>query len=607
MTNTDRIFIGSEEEFENIVNKNKLIVYSTVLANTNSAGDVDDIVQETFIYAYYNFGALREAEKLTSWLCGIARNKSRTLTKKRRETLIDDLTDEPVSVSAEDVYIENYAREEVIRQINSLSEKLRETITLFYIGGKSIKEIAEILLIPEGTVKFRLNDGRKKLKLKKELAEIMAIEKNKIADTELYAKVKENIDTANDYIYKQNKKKDASELCDKTLAMISENPSFVSEAADDPERLLVNLYHAKAAAINLVESGEEHVKYLAKAVEIVEKAVEKSGDLKWLANEYSYYSNSLSNAGKEKDANIYVQKAIEAAEKSGDKKLYASNLFWQATKYWESSAMERGIDSYKKVLEFKEELKGDCTYALANGSYKALSAIKAKGKMQDLKQFISVCPGVKYTEGKAVLCGEPGFSAPGGVYLHPLHDIIECISDVDNLILDNNFKEGYTLEKEGFSYTYTPVKRRLEVVSMAESITVIAGSFTGCIHTRIIGTPTDPDDDTSRMAELNRKVNGVVDVWFAPNVGIIKASEKPIIGDHGYTMELTEYKINNPDESELIKKYFPIAEGNMWRYDTFDKDGNPLRDRMDYECVFEVEDVSEENNLISHWGYAYNK
>ena len=48
--------------------------------------------------------------------------------------------------------------------IDSLPEKIRLTVILFYIEDYSIKEIKEILRIPEGTVKSRLNKGRALLK-----------------------------------------------------------------------------------------------------------------------------------------------------------------------------------------------------------------------------------------------------------------------------------------------------------------------------------------------------------------------------------------------------------------------------------------------------------
>ena len=49
------------------------------------------------------------------------------------------------------------------RSVRSLPEKFREVIYLFYYAGQSIKEIAETLRIPQGTVKSRLNHAKKAL------------------------------------------------------------------------------------------------------------------------------------------------------------------------------------------------------------------------------------------------------------------------------------------------------------------------------------------------------------------------------------------------------------------------------------------------------------
>lgn len=189
---TDRIFTGAEKNFEDIVNENKLIVYSTVMAALYNSAEVDDIVQETFIYAYYNYQTLREKNKLTSWLCTIARNKAKKVNKIYGKTIyLNDLSDLLTDSPAENTVMEMYRKAEIMREVGKLSDVLRETILLYYIAEKSTREIAEIFSIPEGTVRFRLSEGRKKLK--KELMKIMSTEKRIIESNELYEKVKADI------------------------------------------------------------------------------------------------------------------------------------------------------------------------------------------------------------------------------------------------------------------------------------------------------------------------------------------------------------------------------------------------------------------------------
>ena len=598
---SEKIYLGDEKDFENIVNENKLAVYSTVLANLNTVGEVDDIVQETFIYAYYNFQTLRDRDKITHWLCGIARNKSRTFNKSRKNlTAFDDTMQNGFETSSvEDIYIENYERGEIMREIYKLSDKLRETVILYYIGEKPIKEISQILEIPEGTVKFRLAEARKKLK--KELVNIMSNEKKEIAVNELYAKIQKNIDTAKKYS-RESKKKEASDLCDETFKMIENYPSFAEKAVDsddEPKKLLYNLYHAKAEALHLIENTDE---YLTKALHLAEELANKTSDWRWLANEYYYYAIRVSKKG-EID---YLAKAVEYAKKTGDNKLYAMCLFWQA-----NGDKANGLEKFQEIVSLKEDLynrNSVSTYVLSNGYCKVLNALKnAEVDINnEIVEYMSVCPGVKYENGKALLCGEPGASRIRGLNENVIEDVFVYADFGNGIILDNNFKVGYKFEGEESSYSFKNKKFVTEIIAMNEEVSVLAGDFKGCIHVRRSETLGDSEDDKGDRAKLNRETSGIRDVLFAQNVGIVKMTFEAISGRKEH-FELSEYNITNADETELIKKYLPIALGNIWKYMSFDSDGKPFSEKYEIENVFEVEYVSEEYNAISNWAYDYPK
>ncbi len=603
---TNKIYTGSEKEFENIVNRNKLIVYSTVMAYLHNGGEVDDIVQETFIYAYYNYQSLRENNKLTSWLCAIARNKAKKYYQTANKTVsLDEFSEKSDTNSTEDNFMEAYQRTEIINEVYKLSNKYRETILLYYIAEKSIKEIAEILSIPEGTVRSRLTESRKKLK--KGLVGIMSTEKNNIINNELYEKVQNNINKAYEYS-KNNQKKEASELCDETIKMISEYSSFTNGDENNPLKLLYNLYHAKAFSLEYVTEKEKQLEYLKKALELVEK----SGDFKWLAKEYINYGINISNAGKTTEASEYYAKAIETAAKADDKVLLAEAMYWQANSFYGSNEREKALEQFSKIVDLKDELLANqrnvWLYGLANGSYKILNSAKSKGHLEDICEFQSTLPGIRYTENKAVLHGEPGYSDPGGYRIKPIVDIFVVISKLDD-ILRNDFVNGYTEEKDRFSYSYNPVKTKLEVLSTDEKIVVSGETFSECIHIQYTDTVTDGADDTSWQANLNRKISGIVNAWFAPDIGVVKITKEHTYSNEvgGFSIELSSYNINNKGETELRKKYLPLAVGNIWKYETFREDGSPLSDTFEYENVFEVEYASDEYNYISNWGYAYKK
>lgn len=116
--------------------------------------DCEDAVQEALINAWLHRSSLREERYFDTWLIRILLNACKNLRRGQR-------------IMAE--IPEQYpAREEGDRQVHEalmgLPEKLRLAMVLHYIEGYEIKQIAEILKIPAGTVKWRLHEGRAALR-----------------------------------------------------------------------------------------------------------------------------------------------------------------------------------------------------------------------------------------------------------------------------------------------------------------------------------------------------------------------------------------------------------------------------------------------------------
>lgn len=66
-------------------------------------------------------------------------------------------------ISAENVAIDNYTKEQLIQNVDKLSDKHRLPVVLFYFEDMDYSECAATLGIPMGTLKSRLNTARKKL------------------------------------------------------------------------------------------------------------------------------------------------------------------------------------------------------------------------------------------------------------------------------------------------------------------------------------------------------------------------------------------------------------------------------------------------------------
>jgi len=174
------MFPGSENEYEQSVmrEENKRAVWLTASKYLKTRGDIEDIMQETFIFAYFYYGKLEDKSKLKAWLCGIARNKSREFIRgsSRESALFDEMSDLPDLSTPESIYIEREDKEHLQKIISELPEETAKTVRLRYFEGKSIEEIAQILEIKPGTVKSRLHNARNKLELK--LREVYTMPEN---------------------------------------------------------------------------------------------------------------------------------------------------------------------------------------------------------------------------------------------------------------------------------------------------------------------------------------------------------------------------------------------------------------------------------------------
>lgn len=148
-------------------------LYRFCLTLTRAKDLADDLYQETFILAL-NYSQEIQEESFRSLLFRLAHRKWKDKQRKwaRRNKLAPEVSSEEVlnylvdtSPSPEDQVMEKQRARDVNKAILDLEDAYREVILLFYMGDYSMKEIADLLALPEGTVKSRLYYGKKKLKL----------------------------------------------------------------------------------------------------------------------------------------------------------------------------------------------------------------------------------------------------------------------------------------------------------------------------------------------------------------------------------------------------------------------------------------------------------
>lgn len=118
--------------------------------------DREDAVQSAILNAWRRLPTLREDERFQPWLIRIMLNECYALLRRRkREIPTDTLPDMPAPETGDpDLY----------RFFVRLPEKLRMTMVLYYVEGYDVREVAQILRLPQGTIKSRLARGREQMR-----------------------------------------------------------------------------------------------------------------------------------------------------------------------------------------------------------------------------------------------------------------------------------------------------------------------------------------------------------------------------------------------------------------------------------------------------------
>jgi RNA polymerase sigma-70 factor, ECF subfamily len=146
--------------------RHQVKVYRFALRIVRDATLAEDVVSETFIDAWQHAGRFEGRSSVSTWLLGIARHKALTAANRRpTESLDSDAAQNVVDPAASpEAEVGERDRGTAIRRcLQALSPEHAEIIDLVYYQGKSIKEIVEILDIPENTVKSRMFYARKRL------------------------------------------------------------------------------------------------------------------------------------------------------------------------------------------------------------------------------------------------------------------------------------------------------------------------------------------------------------------------------------------------------------------------------------------------------------
>ncbi len=544
--------LGENAAYEELVLRHERAVMGTALRVTENTYSAEDASQDAFVSAWIHLSSLRDAGSFGAWVCAIAKNCARTLAAEYRAAI--------PAISLELVDYEHFSADEewatlcgdgqyaeLRDAVDTLSEKLRETVKLHYFEEKSVAEIAEILGVPVGTVKWRLSEGRKQLRK-------------------------------------------GYGMTEKTY---SENESLVVRVMRQVEEL--KLWRRKFSK----KGFAEEYRAALRAVEELDNSKEKSFLLAdtlllgywWLPGKKDGELLTRIKAAAEEGHNDDVMQTVACLEhikiKHGQKRIdfiksmqipycrehnfpktLAYCLFWLGYEYCLIKKEEEGVRCYREILDIIPPTEVYRALALA--------AIKAETYAIALKKDPSVSyyhPAVsaesyKFVGDKLYFWEQPGY---GDCFELNGSEIFWNLAACDGLLLDPAMKPGDKRVSSGDKITFS----YLQNDGVCDTP---AGHFENC---------------SVFVSEGEAYGRTHTETWLAPGVGIVRQ----ILCDGNEKTEhrLSRYQIK---ESEGL---LPFAIGNRWEYER-----TAPKEEVTYEraIIFEVVGRNESTVTISNLSYA---
>lgn len=166
---------GDSDAFGTLVKLYEKRIYNLALHYVKQSEEAKDLAQDIFVTVYKALDTLRDETKFTTWLYQVAVNHCRNRYKRLRRRgffsshSIDD-PDSYVQLTSSDEPAGQLEREDIIKIVRSaiaaMPETEKEILVLRDIQDMSYEEISDILGVPLGTVKSKLNRARAALKNK---------------------------------------------------------------------------------------------------------------------------------------------------------------------------------------------------------------------------------------------------------------------------------------------------------------------------------------------------------------------------------------------------------------------------------------------------------
>ncbi|MBD5456448.1 MAG: sigma-70 family RNA polymerase sigma factor [Lachnospiraceae bacterium] len=145
------------DAFMELMQQHMQSMYKVSRSILHSDEDVADAIQDTILACWEKLPQLNEEKYFKTWMIRILVNKCNDLIRKK------ELLQGTAELTEEGNYDREYENVEWKEVLESLEEKYRLILMLYYVESLTTKEIGKVLDIPEATVRTRLTRGRSRL------------------------------------------------------------------------------------------------------------------------------------------------------------------------------------------------------------------------------------------------------------------------------------------------------------------------------------------------------------------------------------------------------------------------------------------------------------
>jgi RNA polymerase sigma-70 factor, ECF subfamily len=166
-----RLATGDARALETLYQRHAAALFGYLLSLNQERTLAEEVLQDTFLAAWHAAGSFRGSASVRTWLFAIARRQARDRGRRHHPTTTDD--DDYLAVAdpapgPEQAALDRAELRDLVAGINALGPLHREVLALVFVHELSYAEAAQVLEVPIGTVRSRLNAARRLLHMRRD-------------------------------------------------------------------------------------------------------------------------------------------------------------------------------------------------------------------------------------------------------------------------------------------------------------------------------------------------------------------------------------------------------------------------------------------------------